>query len=217
MKKLFYLFLAMVMSLSLVACGANNDENNAAIQAKVDEAATLAQDIIAWYTDNGYLEGDSAVEAQATVDSLAAQIETLKTANQEFLDAGGYDDDMLASKLASMDTVIASLQKVKDELLAYGVSEEGNKEINNLIDKYNILVGLVEEASIKGDETGWSEDEAFVSEHTAALEYLKIVQEDLQNPDTMDEEYMNKLSVSLDEMIPAWQDYVAQVSEPYTK
>ena len=120
MKKLVLLILALVMSVTLAACsGGNYDENNAAMQAKVDQAVEMSEEIIAWYGDNGFLEGDSAEMIQAVVESLETQTEALKDAHQKNLDAGGYDDDLYAFKLEAIDKVIASLQTSQDSLMEY--------------------------------------------------------------------------------------------------
>jgi hypothetical protein len=62
----------MVMLFTLVACGGasedvdtedvvNNDENNAKVQVKVDEAEVLLFELIGWYKENGFLEGENAI------------------------------------------------------------------------------------------------------------------------------------------------------------
>jgi len=134
MKKLFLLMLAMVMSFTLVACGANNDENNAAVQAKMDETTTLGQEINSWYKDNGYLEGDSAAEYQTAVDTLTTQMDDLKAAHQEILDAGGYSDEDAATMAQTLDTTIKGFKEVKEDLKAIEkepvAGEEGSKGYN---------------------------------------------------------------------------------------
>ena len=66
------------MSFALAACGGGgceNDENNAKIQAKFDEADVLFEEIHGWYEDKGYLEGDTAAAVEAVLDTLKAPIE----------------------------------------------------------------------------------------------------------------------------------------------
>lgn len=137
MKKLVLLVLAMVMLFTLVACGANNDKNDAATPAKEEQSAS------------------------STPADAGAGLTDLKT-------------------------------------------------------KYNTLATLVNDATVAAIENGWDKDEAFSTELSAAKEYLRIAGTDLSDPDmTGDEAYMNTLNTSFDEMIPAWEDFLAMVSVPY--
>jgi|GEM_PF-1420941 len=215
MKKLFVLIMAMIMSFTLVACGGNNDENNAAMQAKIDEADSLLQDICNWYGDKGYLEGESATQIQPIVDKLTGQMDEMKASHQEILDAGGYNDKAVVPMTEALDAVIAKYKEVKEEQKAFDDSAAAGTGIGALTEKYNEVADIVNAASAKALENGWENDEAFNSELTAAFATLEVVSADIQNPDTMDEEYMNELVIIFDEMIPVWQDYLTQVSEPY--
>ncbi|MDF2613277.1 MAG: hypothetical protein K0S71_1063 [Clostridia bacterium] len=136
MKKIFLLMLAMVMSFTLVACGGNNDENNAAIQVKMDETKTLVQEINDWYKDNGFLEGDTAEEFQKAVDTLTAQMDELQASHQEILDAGGYSDEDAAAMAQTLDAAITGFKEVKEEQKAIkkSVEEEEASEDYNLTD-----------------------------------------------------------------------------------
>lgn len=215
MKKIFLLIMALVMSFALVACGENNDENNAAMQAKLDEADALVEEISTWYEDNGYLEGDTAAQLQPIVDMLRGQIAEMKADHKEILDKGGYTDEDVAKVGPLLDKSIVEYKKAKDEQIAYAESAASGTGIGALGEKYNQLVDIVNEASAKAAENGWEEYEAFTSEQAATFAFLEEVQAGLNDPNSIDETLMNELLTAMDEMIPVWQDYSIQVSEPY--
>lgn len=124
MKKLFLVILALVMCFTLVACGENNDENNAAVQAKVDEAEALVEEIISLYEDTGYAEG-----REEQLDTLRGQMDQVKANHQEILDGGGYDDETAAAFIATVDTGIEGYTKILDTLNAALESVEGEQEV----------------------------------------------------------------------------------------
>ena len=210
MKKVIGFALMIVMLFSLVGCGANNDENNAKVQVKMDETEKVVQDIVSWYEENGYLEGEVATQMQPIVDSFQAQLDELKASNQAVLDAGGYSEDEATEMIATLDQTITELNKILEQQ-----KTELGSNVGTLTEKYNTLVDLVTDATAKAEENGWTADEAFISEQNAAADYINLVSTDLQKPETIDEAYSKELSASLDEMIAAWTDYVALVSEPY--
>lgn len=108
MKKFILLFLAMVMAFSFTACG-NNDENNAKVQALIDESVALTQEIYDWYNDNGYLE-DAAYKAGA--DDMMAQIEELKKSHQTIIDGDGYSDDDVVTMQEAVGSDIANFKEI---------------------------------------------------------------------------------------------------------
>jgi len=218
-KKIILLILVVMMSFALFACGGGeeNDENNAAIQAKFDEADTLFLEIRGWYEAGGYLEGDTAAEVEATLDVLKAPMEEMKAVHQDILDAGGYtDEDMLTAEPA-IDATIAELKKIIADQAAYDVSAEEGTGLAVLGEKYNQLYDLVMQVSALAEqENGWGEIQAFNEELDAVLSILEVTKADLDNPDTMDEEYMNQVSASFDELIPIWQGYLTELSKSNT-
>ncbi|MDD4844371.1 MAG: hypothetical protein PHU31_08565 [Anaerotignum sp.] len=217
MKKTLLLILAVVMSFAFVACGGGeNDENNAAVQAKFDEADSLLQEIRGCYEDKGYLEGDTAAEVEVVLDALKAPIEQMKAAHQDILDMGGYTDEDMVTIEPILDTTITELNKVIADQAAYDASAEEGTGIAAVGEKYNQLYDIVMEASDLATTNGWMEDEAFSSELDASLAIMEIAKADLDNPESIDEAYMNELSAAFDELIPVWQDYLTQLSEPYT-
>jgi len=110
MKKIFLLFFVVVMLFTLVSC-ANNDENNAIVQAKIDEAEVLVQQIYSWYEDNGLLEGEYEAQFKPKLDKMLADIDSIKASNQEMLDGGGYSDENTAKMLEGLDVGIAKYKE----------------------------------------------------------------------------------------------------------
>lgn len=224
MKKLFLLILVVVMSFTLVACGGGTEnvtaienENNALMQAKVDEVEALSQELISWYEDNGFLEGETASQVQPIVDKIRTNTEDIMALHKKQIEDGGYDDEDVIRISVPLDDLIAKSKIAIEEQKAFNESENAGTGIAVLKDKYNELVGIVNETSTTALANGWEDDEELNSELNAAFEFLEIVKGDLEIPDTMDEEYINKIIASIDELIPVWQDYLAQVSEPYVK
>jgi hypothetical protein len=209
MKKLLVLLVTVSMVLSVVGCSPNYDENNALIQSKMDEVVSLEQEVVAWYSDNGYLEGDAAIEMQPIVDQLNQQVEDVKGVQKDMLDSGGYSDEQTTKTMEGLDTMITTY---KDLIASF--SEDG-VNVPRLSAKYNELLDILIEVTSLAEANGWINDEAFVTEYNAASEYTNIVSADLLNPASIDEAYSALLSDSLDEMILFWQDYAVVVSEPY--
>lgn len=218
MKKLFLFILVVVMSFTLVACGeANNDENNAVMQAKIDELEALSQELISWYEVNGFLEGETASQFQPIVDNLSDSTEEIIALHKKQIDDGGYDDEDVERISIPLVEMIDKCKIAIEEQKAYDVSAVAGARIAVLKEKYNELVGIVNETSTTALANGWEDDEELNSELNAVFEFLEIVKSDLEIPDTMDEEYMNTIVVSIDEMISVWQEYLTIVSEPYVE
>ena len=112
MKKLIVLVLAMVMMVTLVDCGGNNDENNATVQAKIDEADGLLQEIYNYYNDNGLLVEGSA--DQTDMNNLLLNMEELKATNKKIIEDDGYSDEETATMVTAMDEDIASYTGIID-------------------------------------------------------------------------------------------------------
>ncbi|WP_139176502.1 LptM family lipoprotein [Natronincola peptidivorans] len=224
MKKIFLLIMVMVMLFTLVACGGpDNSKNNALMQAKVDEADKLADDLFNLYKDNGLLEGEYAAEFQAIVDAVTASINDIKTTHQDFLDQGGYTDKDTVELAEVMNTLIAATKEAIAETKAELKAEEDAVALTGkavgilaLTEMHDELVDIVNETSYTAFVNGWENDEELNSELEAVLEFLEIVSGDLTIPDSMDEEYIDMLITMIDELITVWHEYLIIVSEPYT-
>ena len=215
MKKIVLIILALIMCFALVACGENHDKNNAAMQAKLDEADALVEEISTWYEEMGYLEGDTASQVQSMVDLIKGQMVELKSEHKKVLDKGGYTDEDVAKVGPILDKAIVEYKQAREEQIAYAESAASGTGMGALGERYNQLADIVNEASAKAEENGWNNNEAFSSEQAAAIAVLDEVQAGLNDPDSMDEAFINELLTAMDEMIPVWQGYVLQVSEPY--
>ena len=217
MKKIVSFALILVIALTLAACGggSNADANTEAMQAKIDQADALVQQIGTWYADNGYLEGETAEQMEEVLATLQASLDSVKVEFQAIVDAGGFTDEDVAAFEPVIDNTIAAYQGAVDELAVYDESLESGTGVSVLIEKYNQINDLTTEAAALGTENGWDASEAFMSELNASIAVLELTSEDLDNPSTMSAEYMAELDASFDEMIVVWQDYLAQVSVPY--
>ena len=213
MKKLL-IILAMVMSFTLAGCGVNNDENNAKVREKLDEAQSLVHEIYAMYEDNGFAETN-----KEGLDAIKERMEDVEENHQEIIDAGGFDDEATEIMISRIDTANAGYQEILDSLKTaveeMAVAEEAQKRTEELNDKYNKLAQLINEVSTKAEENGWANNEALVGEIRAVLALLDEIYEELQTPELIEETYMNDTIILLDELIPVCEDYLVQVSEPY--
>ena len=123
MKKVVLFVFALVMCFALVACGENHDKNNAAIQAKVDQADALVEEIISLYEDSGYAEG-----REEQLDRLRGQMDQVKANHKEILDGGGYDDETAAAFGATVDKGIETYTTLLEKLKADLEAVEGQQE-----------------------------------------------------------------------------------------
>lgn len=233
MKKLFLFICMLVMLFTLVACGGGTEnvateepvaekavienENNAVMQAKVDEVEALSQELISWYEDNGYLEGETASQVQPVVDKVRTNTEDIIALHKKQIDDGGYEDEDVVRISVPIDELIAKSKKAIEEQKVFEESTKAGTGIAVLREKGSQFIAIVNETSTTALANGWGDDEELNSELNSVFEFLEIVKGDLENPDTMDEEYINTIIASIDEMIPVWQDYLTKVSEPYVK
>ncbi len=102
-----------------------------------------------------------------------------------------------------------------DSVVETETETEVTVTVDSLIAKHTELVDVVNTASLTGEENGWAASEEFDNELRAALALLELTKADLEDPSILTEEYMLEMDASFDEMIPAWQDYLLTVSEPY--
>ena len=121
MKKFLALMLAMLMALSLVACGGGNaaDDNNANNDDDTDESLVVLENVVDWGETEPYrvlvqkgdpkglLEGINKAIAELTANdgALIKEIEN-KVASQET-----YTPDAVSSDLAPVDDAAASSDK----------------------------------------------------------------------------------------------------------
>ncbi len=218
MTKILSLVLVLVLALSFAACGGGSsvDANNEAMQAKIDQADTLVEQIGTWYADKGYLEGETAEEMQGILDTLQASLDSVKAEFQTIVDAGGFTDEDVAAFEPVIDNAIAAYQGTVDEQAVYDESLAAGTGVSAVFEKYTQLYDIVTEASALASQNGWEASEAYMSEFNATVAILDIAKADLDNPSSLEDAYLAELDASFDELIIAWQDYLVQVSVPYT-
>jgi len=112
MKRLILLVLAMVMCFTLIAC-ANNDENNAAVLAKINELEAVEEEVYNYYNDNGLLVEGSA--DKETIDKIVSLMETTKTDHQKIVDGKGYSDEEAATVIEALSSDVEYYQGIVDQ------------------------------------------------------------------------------------------------------
>lgn len=122
MKKMLLVLISLALLLTFVGC-TNNDENNAAVQLKIDESDAMVQEIYAFCEDNGLFEGEGATVVKPGLDQLVATMDELKLKNQEIIAGDGYNDEDTVTMLEALDSDIAlyteQLAVLKNELALY--------------------------------------------------------------------------------------------------
>lgn len=230
MKKTL-IILAILMTFTFVACGANYDENNAMIQVKMDKSVELFKDLVKLYDENG-MAGDLD-------DGVKTMDETVEQHNQLIAD-GGYNDEAAAEFASILDdankTYEAAIKEMKAafaeqaealaavaELEAAQAAEaeeaakvaRGELAVEVISEKYNTLVDLVNEVSEKGSENGWEGSDNFNSEVDAAIQICDQIYADLQTPENIDDVYLKSMVVVLDDTIPLFRNYSEIVKDKF--
>jgi len=217
LKKILQGMLVLLVVLLFAGCGANNDENDAEVQTKMDEVLAAGHEFVAIYEDNGFLEGEDAVTIQPIVDRVIDQMDEVEAQHNANLEAGGYSDEakatmleVLSGMIDAYNTGITSL----NDLLAAKDAIATSPEFLECVEKFDTFSEIVNEAETQSITTGWDVNESFITELDAAKQYIDILATDLSNPSTLDAEYVAYVNTSLDEMISSWESILEQVSMP---
>lgn len=214
MKKIIVLLLALSMTFTLVGCS-NNDENNATVLAKINEMEKEAQGVTAWYEANGYFDGVDAEDFQEITDTVNDEIASIKTAYQENVDNGGYYDDIMESTVVALDDMILQFNVILEEAKALHPGVLVARSAAMLSEKHDVLTELVTEVLELGEQNGWEEDDAYLTDLTEMMNTVTTTASKLDNLATMDTEEIAVVSTEYDEMIADWQITLNVVSEKY--
>lgn len=88
---------------------------------------------------------------------------------------------------------------------------------NELIDKLNELVDLVNEVTVNAQDNGWDKNEDLLSEMSAVYVFIDEVKGKIYSSDDIEETYKNKNIAKINELLPVYQEYLGMVSKPCTE
>lgn len=196
MKKILLFMLVLVSLFAFVACAdasveednivadttANQekteeevriDEDNAVILPKLNELEAITVEMVTYVTDNGY--GDLY---KSQIDVIESEVANLYINHQSIIDMGGYlegTDEFVAAIDAAIVENKEYLDIIKEDIEATIISNELNDKINELID-------VVNEVSISTQENGWDANEDFLSELEVTYGFIEEIQGKIKTP-----------------------------------
>lgn len=231
MKKVLLFMLALVMLFAFVACGGEPieedntavdvevneekteeqvriDENNAAILPKLDEVEAVIVEIEAVVADNDLRE-----KYQSVIDKLREELDGVTENHYKIIDMGGYLKGT-ADFEAAVDGAIEKDKEILDLIVA---DIEPTVIQNELIDKLNELVDLVNEVTVNAQDNGWDKNEDLLSEMSAVYVFIDEVKGKIYSSDDIEETYKNENIAKINELLPVYQEYLGMVSKPCTE
>lgn len=223
MKKLIALLLALVMCLSLVACGGDTtdpnapviDAFNAASDAFANTANAINEDIEAYPQD--------LVDLMMEMSSLLSEYKTLLESGEALAEA---DAEAMIQNLnditAWSEEVYAGLGDfaVNGDDSAYTADNEGtgvtDEQIAALAEAYNTVAPLYNEAYTLAEANGWLADELTATEvNTVGATLGTIGQALTEDISMLEGADVDALPAAILEFAPALEDLITRVSAPY--
>ena len=216
MKKLLVLMMALVMALSLVACGGVDTEEAAktfnTVSGQLDEAAAVV---------NANLESVDEVTLDA-LNKISEELIAFKT-ELESEDITQERVDEIITKLNEYPSQITDLKAKADEMIANpAVQEEWNykdvtpEQIQALSDVMAELEPLYNEAAAAAQKNGWEADETAVQELNTVYALIDAAKYGIADPGEYEgTEDMDAVVEQYQTVLGAMPDLIAKVSEPY--
>lgn len=183
----------------------------AVLIVKHDLLTELVNEVLELGERNGWEEDQEYFfkldEMMNTVTTVTGLLENLETMDSEQIDAVISEYDAI---LPVWQESLILVSTPYSEILV-----ETTTQLSLLIEKHTLLVEIVNQGYIVSQETGWIENAEFLDELDTTLAFLEVLQEDINNPEYMDQEYIGILIDQIDLLIPIWEGYLVTVSEPY--
>lgn len=208
MKKTISLLLALVLCLSLAACGGKkgpSEEQLTAITDAYNKAADLYKEVSSNAQDNGWMEDQETADA---IKAIGDKLEPIGKALDGDISGLGKDADLdqLPEELRSYLPELESLEdKVSKRYVV--IPEE-------MLDSYNELAELYQQAYDLMQTNGWAEDEGALF----WLEQAKIYLDDMEsgfpnNPERLEDP--EKFDRSFRSACANTRDLIMMVNIPY--
>ncbi|GAU79214.1 hypothetical protein [Fusibacter sp. 3D3] len=226
MKKILLGMLLVALSIVFMACGdsieedrspdavkteeqVRIDENNATILPKLDELEAVIVEIEKVVADHGLGE-----QYQSAMDQIRAELDEVTQNHQTIIDMGGYlkgTTEFEAAVVGAIEKDKAILNLILEDL---ETGETGEAD-TALVDKFNALIDLVNQVTLKAQETGWDKDEDMLSELGVVYGFMDEVKAKLESSETIDEGYKTEKIAIINALLPVFEAYLQKVSVPY--
>lgn len=233
MKKFLALLLALMMCLSLAACGGDSSEDSAAEDAAVSEdgptseqiqavteaynqVATLYNEVATTANENGWMADE---QTAADIQTIGATLEPVGTALAGDLSAlDGADFDALPDALLEYVPDLEALaEKVAEPYGGEGAAVVTDEVLIPVANAVNEVVPIFNEVYEIAEANGWLEDEQTATELQTVMGTLTFTQSALTDDPSKLENVtdFDALAESILQLAPALEEIAERVSVPY--
>ena len=233
MKKFLALLLAMMMVLSLAACGGDSSADSAADDAAVSEdgptseqiqavteaynqVATLYNDVATAANENGWMADE---QTAADIQTIGATLEPVGTALAGDMSAlDGADFDALPDALLEYVPDLEALaEKVAEPYGGEGEAVVTDEALIPVANAVNEVVPIFNEVYEIAEANGWLEDEQTATELQTVMGTLTFTQSALTDDPSKLEKVtdFDALADSILQLAPALEEIAERVSVPY--
>ena len=233
MKKFLALLLALMMCLSLAACGGDSSEDSAAEDAAVSEdgptseqiqavtdaynqVATLYNEVATTANENGWMADE---QTAADIQTIAATLEPVGTALAGDMSAlDGADFDALPDALLEYVPDLEALaEKVAEPYGGEGAAVVTDEALIPVANAVNEVVPIFNEVYEIAEANGWLEDEQTATELQTVMGTLTFTQSALTDDPSKLENVtdFDALAESILQLAPALEEIAERVSVPY--
>lgn len=225
MKKFFALLLAMMMALSLAACGGSDDSVDAdpadeqlqALTEAYNEAATLYNDVAIAASDNGWMADEqTAADINAFGDTLEPIGEAL-TEDISLLEGADYDE-LTAALKEFVPELEALAEKVSEPYgEAEGMTVVTDETLIPVANALNEVIPIFNEVYATAEVNGWLEDPQTAEELQTVMGTLTFTQSGLtDDPSKLENvEDFDALAEGILQLGSALSEVAERVSVPY--
>ena len=233
MKKFLALLLAMMMVLSLAACGGDEPADSTADDAAVSEdgptseqiqavteaynqVATLYNEVATTANENGWMADE---QTAADIQTIGATLEPVGTALAGDLSAlDGADFDALPDALLEYVPDLEALaEKVAEPYGGEGEAVVTDEALIPVANAVNEVVPIFNEVYEIAEANGWLEDEQTATELQTVMGTLTFTQSALTDDPSKLENVtdFDALANSILQLAPALEEIAERVSVPY--
>lgn len=229
MKKFLALLLAMMMVLSLAACGGDEPEDSApvsedgptseqiqAVTEAYNQVATLYNEVATAVNENGWMADEqTAADIQAIGDTLEP-VGTALTGDLSALDGADFDalPDALLEYVPDLE---ALAEKVAEPYGGEGEAVVTDEALIPVANAVNEVVPIFNEVYEIAEANGWLEDEQTATELQTVMGTLTFTQSALTDDPSKLENVtdFDALANSILQLAPALEEIAERVSVPY--